>query len=252
MRSVCRARVKMIATATAIAAAKGTVQRKSTTSGRGKSGRSSRAREIALVFTPVQEPIPIETRDPIPAASMPGMTSSGRRAPPIPDASIIRTAAIRGEPNRNETAANIPAAATSVPVSGVASRFRSRMAIRPRPPPNAISGASGPSTMPRARVANAAAITPGSSIGWIGDALRPWLGRCPPCPGRRTIAAATSRPDSARSGTGHHFGVESNPRAPGRSSYNHPWASWTSSRNPQASSEAMTPSIDARMSSARN
>jgi hypothetical protein len=55
----------------------------------------------------------------------------------------------------------------------------------PRPLPMAISGASGPITAPRLRLAKAAMMIPGSSIGGTApDALNPSAGLCPPVPGR--------------------------------------------------------------------
>jgi hypothetical protein len=83
-------------------------------------------------------------------------------------------------------AAKLPAAATTVWVLAGASRLTSRTATTPRPAPSAISGASGPSTTPRHRVANAASTIPGSSIGDGGPspALNPSAGEWPPLPGR--------------------------------------------------------------------
>ena len=83
----------------AIAAANGTVQRKSTTSGRGYSDSCSRLSEMSLLSTPVQAPSPIETSVPIPAAKRPGMSRTGSLLPPMPVASIRITAAMIGEPN---------------------------------------------------------------------------------------------------------------------------------------------------------
>ena len=70
------------------------------------------------MLSPVNEPIPSDTNEPMPAASSPGTSSSGSLAPPIPDASIRITAAISGELNTNDTAAKLPAAATSVTTWG--------------------------------------------------------------------------------------------------------------------------------------
>ena len=120
---------------------------------------------MSLVLSPVNAPIPIETSDPIPAARRPGIKTSGNRDPPRPAASIRITAAMIGEPNKNETAAKVPELASSVPSSGGASRRSDRMVRKPSPPPNAIKGASGPTTSPRPIEPIAASSTPGRSIG---------------------------------------------------------------------------------------
>ena len=54
--------------------------------------------------------MPSETSVPIPAASTPGRSTTGSRAPPIAAASIRITAAISGEANTNESAARLPGA----------------------------------------------------------------------------------------------------------------------------------------------
>ena len=145
-----------------------------------------------LVLSPVHEPIPIETSDPIPAASRPGSSTSGSFGPPIPVASIRSTAAISGEPNRNETAANVPAAAEQLADLGRRVRLGSGSTpSNPSPPPSAISGASGPSTSPRPIEASAARMTPGSSIGWVGAAFRPVGGQVP---------AGSGQPDDRKGG----------------------------------------------------
>ena len=150
----------------------------------------------------------MNTSDPIPAASSPGSSTSGRMAPPRPVASMIRTAPITGEPKIVETAAKLPAAAIRPSACSGASFFRSRMARIPRPIPSAISGASGPRTRPSPRVAVAASSTPGRSIGLVGPppVLSPSAGTWPPCPGSRWIANAVTRPASASQGSGHHAG----------------------------------------------
>ena len=61
----------------------------------------------------MNDPIPIETSDPIPAASMPGTSTIGSLGPPIPVASIRITAAISGDSKMNDSAAKAPQAAIS-------------------------------------------------------------------------------------------------------------------------------------------
>ena len=222
------------------------------TSGRAKSGSCRSSSEIALVFTPVHEPRPISISVPIPAASRPGIRMSGSRRPASPAASISSTAAISGEPNRNEIAAKVPQAATIACRSGGASARIRRIAKKPRPPPSAIRGASGPTTAPSPIPAIAASMTPGRSIGWVGAALSPFAGMCPPRPGRRAIAKATTTPANASHGNDHHSGVWSKPSASGRSVYTPCCASYTASRNSQEAKDAITPMIAASTSRPTN
>ena len=117
-----------------------------------------------------------------------------------------------GEPNSVLMAAKLPAEAMTMAAVGGASLLASLTANMPSPPPMAMSGASGPRTTPRLRVASAATITPGSSIG-VGapPALNPSAGTWPPVPGRYLMVNPTSRPDRARRGSGHHTGVPAKP-----------------------------------------
>jgi hypothetical protein len=80
MRWASRARRKIRKVTTAITAANGIVQRKSTRSGRAKAGRFSGLSEMSLVLSPVNDPIPIETSDPIPAARGRGRSRRWPRA----------------------------------------------------------------------------------------------------------------------------------------------------------------------------
>ena len=194
---------------TATAAANGIVQRKSSRSGRANSGNGRVPSAKSLSLRPVNEPMPIETSDPMPAASRPGTSTIFSCAPPRPMASISSTAAITGEPKISATAENVPQAATSVATCGVASRRSRCTAYRPSAPPIAISGASGPRTRPNEIVASPASMTPGSSTGSVGSVLRPCAGWCPPRPGNRAMAKATSTPASAVTGSGHHAGAVS-------------------------------------------
>ena len=138
------------------------------------------------VPSPVQASRPMNTSEPTPAASSPGTSTSSSMAPPSPEASISRNAPSSGEPSSVLMAAKLPAAATTVAVLGGASRLTRRTARTPSPPPRAIRGASGPSTTPRLKVANAASTMPGSSTGAGGPspALNPSAGEWPPCAGQ--------------------------------------------------------------------
>src|SRR5436190_12767908 len=128
------ARRKISRVPRAIAAARGIVQAKSTKSGRANGARGRTPIEMWVVLSPVHWPSPIETRDPIPAAIRPGIRTSGNLGPPNPAASIRSTAAITGEPNRNEIAAKVEAVARRRPTSGGASLLSKRMDRNPRPP----------------------------------------------------------------------------------------------------------------------
>ena len=112
-----------------------------------------------------------------------------------------------GEAKSSEIAAKAPAAAiTSKAWSGTGLRA-SEIEATAIPEPRAISGASGPTTVPRPIEARPASATPGTVIGLIGPlACRPSAGRWPPFPGRRTIANATISPAIASTGSDHHSG----------------------------------------------
>ena len=117
------------------------------------------------MLRPVNEPTPMETRVPIPAASSPGTSTRRILAPPIPLASIRITAAMSGEVKMNDTAAKLPAAVTSIRTCGGVSRRLRPIVSAASPAPSAISGASGPSTRPDPIVARPARMTPGRMFG---------------------------------------------------------------------------------------
>ena len=152
-------------------------------SGWANGGTSGNDRE--KVPSPVQESRPMKISDPTPAATRPGTSTSPSVGPPSPEASISRNAPSRGDPSSVLTAAKLPAAATTAVAWSGTSRLARRTANAARPAPSAISGASGPSTAPRLRVASAAIAMPGSSIGdGTPPALNPSAGEWPPRPGR--------------------------------------------------------------------
>ena len=156
--------------------------------------------------------MPMNTSEPIPAAIRPGMRMRGNVAPPRPLASITSTAATMGEPKITEIAAKLPAAAKTSSSCGGASFFASFTANTARPPPIAMSGASGPSTSPSPRVAKAASATPGTMFGSVLPTCRPCAGTCPPPPGSRTIAErdrqAGQHDDGDRPPRGHRVEAE--------------------------------------------
>ena len=120
--------------------------------------------------------MPTSMSDPMPAASMPGTSTTGNRGPPSPAASITTIEAISGDSKIIARAANVPAAAITAVNSSVASFLTRRMTKTPRPPPSAMSGASGPRTTPSPMPATAARRTLGSSIGWVTPVLSPSAG----------------------------------------------------------------------------
>ena len=187
------------------------VQAKSLPSGPPNSGSGKGLSCQALVLSPLQSANPMNTSEPIPAASRPGSRSSVAVAPPSPTASMMITAPMIGEPKIVEMAAKLPAAASSPTTCWGASFLRTWTAKTTRPMPRAISGDSGPSTSPRPRVASAASRMPGTSRGSTTPppVFRPSAGTWPPPPGRRTIATAVSSPASASHGSGHQAGIES-------------------------------------------
>ena len=144
------------------------------------------------MLKPVNDPIPSETREPIPAAIRPGSSTTGSFGPPSPMASMSSTAAISGEPKISETAANVPAAPRTCVASGGASERTSRMPSTPSPPPSAISGASGPSTRPSPTVATRGEQHPGQL---------PRLGHARVQAVRRHVSAVAGQ---ARDRDGHH------------------------------------------------
>ena len=172
--------------------------------------------------------------------------------PPMPDASISRNAAGSGEPNSVLMAAKLPAAPITRLAWAGASRLASCTASTPRPPPIAISGASGPSTTPRLSVANAASAMPGRSIGCtMPPVFSPSAGEWPPVPGRYRSVAPTASPLSASSGSGHHRGRVSKPRSPGSVVKAKCWVSDTSFRKKYAASATTTPTSDPNTSTSR-
>ena len=126
-------------------------------------------------------------------------------------------------------AAKLPAEAITTAAMGGASFLTRWTASAPSPPPMAISGASGPRTTPRLRVAREARITPGSSAA-VGapPALNPSAGLWPAVPGRYWMVAPTRTPAMARSGSGHHAGVPLKPSSFGREVKNQFWRRATS------------------------
>ena len=114
-------------------------------------------------------------------------------------------------------AAKLPAAATTASAWSGASRRASRTVAAARPPPIAISGASGPTTAPNPRLTSAASAMPEQRQ----RSGRPTAGL--EAVERRLPAAAGDEPDDAArpagrptpsSGSGHHAGTGSRDSEP--------------------------------------
>ena len=154
-------------TTTAAATASRIVQPKCAQLGPPNGGSGNGLNDQAALLRPENDPSPMNTSEPIPAARSPGRSTTGRIGPPRPVASMSSTAPMTGEPKIVETAAKLPAAAIRPTAWSGASRLTDRMASVPSPRPTAISGPSGPSTRPSPSVASAASSTPGRSIGLV-------------------------------------------------------------------------------------
>ena len=123
--------------------------------------------------------------DPMPAASKPGTRTTPMSGPPSPAASMSRKAPTIGDPSSVAMAAKLPAAPMTTTAIAGASFLTRCTASTPSPPPMAMSGASGPSTAPRQRVASEATMIPGRSAGSTPPAaLKPSAGLWPPVPCR--------------------------------------------------------------------
>ncbi len=185
------------------------------------------------VPNPLNESSPTKMRVPTPAASNPGTRTRPSIGPPRPVASSRMNAPRMGEPNRVLMAAKLPAAAMTVAAVGGASRRARRTAITPRIPPMRMSGASGPRTAPRLKVAREATTTPGrSTISGVPPVWNPSAGEWPPVPGRYRMAEATTNPATANGTSGHHTGGPWNPIHSGIEPNSQPCRRVTSSRYP--------------------
>ena len=182
--------------------------------GRLRCGRPGSASE--KVPKPVQCPRPVKTSAPTPEASRPGRSTSSSIALLKPAASMSRNAPTSGEPSKVLMAAKLPAAPSTTTAWLVSPLTACLTAHAHRPPPSAISGASGPSTAPQPSVISAAIAMPGRSLaGARPPTVRPSAGLWPPVPGRYLIVAATPRPPRRSSGNGHQTGIPWNPSCPG-------------------------------------
>ena len=100
-------------TTTAVATARTIVQAKFPQLGPPYAGKGNGLSDQAAVLRPENDPSPMKTSEPKPAARRPGRSTTGRVAPPSPVASMSRTAPITGEPKIDAIAAKLPAAAIS-------------------------------------------------------------------------------------------------------------------------------------------
>ena len=101
---------------------------------------------------------------PIPAANSPGASTTLAAPPPIPAASSSKNAPASGEISRVAMAAKLPAAPITMMACSGASRLIRCTISTAMPAPMRTSGASGPSTAPKHKVASAAMKMPGRSI----------------------------------------------------------------------------------------
>ena len=154
-------------------------------------------------------------------------------------ASSSSMAAATGPPNRAEIAENVPAVESTLP-SASPNRAQ-RATTRPTMEPRAKSGASGPSTAPKASEPIAASMTPGACEIGVGATAIPPSGSWPPSPGSNARAARTmSAPASGRPTTRYQGGPDA-PRLSGRSTHSQCSSSWTVVRKSAAASAAGIP-----------
>ena len=187
--------------------------------------------------------MPMKMTEPIPADIRPGSKISGSIGPPSPAASMRMIAPMTGEPKTVAIAANAALPAnTAMAWSGVSFLTR-RTARIARPLPKAMSGASGPSTRPRPRVASA-----GQQVCLAGRKKKKKKKKKKK---GRMIATAASTPATASTGSGHHQGTGCNPSPLGRCWQTPCRIQWTSSRKHQETNETSTPSSAARTSRTR-
>ena len=150
-----RASSMIAKTTTAVATASRIVQPKSPQPGPPNGGSGNGLNGQAAVLKPENEPSPMKTSEPTPAARRPGRSTSGSMGPPRPAASITSTAPITGEPKIDETAAKLPAAAISPTACSGASRLTRRIASVPSPSPSASKRAFRSRARARARASRA-------------------------------------------------------------------------------------------------
>ena len=237
----------------AIAAASGIVQRKSVMSGRAKSGRCRSSIEMALVLSPVHEPSPIATSDPIPAAR--ARESGPAAAAPAQSRRLdqqhggdqrgAEQERDRGEGRRRRDERLQLGRGVRFGAGGSrGSRGRRR------------ARSAGPPARPRRRArspASAASMTPGRSIGWVGAGVQAVGGNVPAAaragersrrrPRRRrtraTAATTTAACGRSRARPGGRCTPPAGPRR---------WPRGSS----QAAKDATTPTIAASTSSPTN
>ena len=210
----------------------------STVSNGGRSGTASEK-----VPQPVRLFSPMKTSEPIPAASRPGRSTTPIIGPARPATSISRKAPMMGDPSRVLMAAKLPAAPITTVAWAGASFLTRWTASAARPPPIAISGASGPSTTPKPEGDERGEGDAGELVGRPGHRwpTAPPTARGRASPGRSWIVAPTARPASARTGNGHHAGAVEKPRSAGRVWKTHSCATSTSLRKPKATAATGTP-----------
>ena len=189
----------------------------------------------------------------MPAASRPGTRIRCRSPdwnfPLVATASKNNSDDGSGPPNTVLMAAKPPARATIEPMTWF---FEARRpATVPRASPSAISGASGPSTMPNTSDAAEARIAPAASLGPAGAKLRPSAGEWPPLPGSFS-APAVRRPAKVGSSSTYHQGGSPTSRTSlGMSVQNSVVSPWTTESKTTAAPATGMPTSAAASSASR-
>ena len=233
-------------TSSATAAASGTTDTRSTQSSvvAPTSGRAS-----VPIGSPVQLPSPVNSTAPTPLETKHGTMATMTVPLAIATTSSSRITATSGLPKMVAIAAADPASAMSIRPCGSDPSFVRSAANSARPPPRAISGASGPITAPSDRPARAASVTPGRLRGSVSPPARPSAGTCPPRPGRYRMAAPTARPARASTGSGNQAGGVAQPSWWGSPCQTSCCSHWTPARKPNAIADSGRASTAAATSS---
>ena len=152
--------------------------------------------------------MPVKIMSPMPAASSPGRrirwSIPDGNLPLVATASNSSSEDASGPPNTVLIAAKPPARATIAPITS-SSRAR-RAAYTPSARPIAVSGASGPRTIPNTRAKTEASTAPAASFGPAGWKLRPSAGEWPPLPGSCSAPKVRRPPIAGTRITYHHGG----------------------------------------------
>jgi len=186
---------------------------------------------------PVQRPTPTWRRYPPASPVREGSRTVGEanRAPPATASSSSRMVVTSGLPKMAPAAAMAP----TIIMTCFAGSLGVRMAVAPAAAPSAISGASGPSTAPKPRLAKDARTTEPTCLGPMST-LSPSSGECPPPPGSRMAPAARAAPRTGRLSTSHH-GADCAPSCSGSPCHSQWLRWWLAATKPAAAAAATSP-----------